>query len=519
MGLLDNTLQQYYNGNDYGNYQFISLHEIIAQFEIAYVGEDKIISKVNKLDIAFHAQRALQELSFDTFKSIKAQEIVVPASLQMILPHDYVNYTKVSWSDSAGIKHLLYPTSKTSNPFNITQDDDGNYAFPSNFAIGVNMDFSDPLVAPWITDTPYSTTYTGGTTTISDTIGIVSGALTFVQHVYDSYGRSESAVNIVWQEVDVTGTAALELSVAGVAQAAATNIIGGTLRFGITGISPNDYNPPEFYNSASNTSPVPSGSSSFNIPYENSGATSPNLNLTPWLQTINGNDSYLEWTNGENSTKTLVDDEAVDVSGYDKIYIVIISRGSFSTTSSSGAAVFESLNSTNSIDDIVVTNTTTMAMLTSGAGDSSTTWNNYKSGTPSENQDDYQDDTYWPIDGSRYGLDPQHAQANGSFFIDQTLGKIHFSSNISGKTVVLDYISDSLGTDGEMQVHKFAEEAMYKWIAHAILATRANTQEYLVNRFKKERFAAVRTAKLRLSNIKLEEITQILRGKSKQIKH
>jgi len=70
-----------------------------------------------------------------------------------------------------------------------------------------------------------------------------------------------------------------------------------------------------------------------------------------------------------------------------------------------------------------------------------------------------------------------------------------------------------------MQVHKFAEEAMYKCIAHAIVATRANTPEQLVRRFKKERFAAIRTAKLRLSNLKLEELTQILRGKSKQIKH
>ena len=148
-----------------------------------------------------------------------------------------------------------------------------------------------------------------------------------------------------------------------------------------------------------------------------------------------------------------------------------------------------------------------------------TTTANYKSGTPPENQDDYQDDTYWPMDGSRYGLDPQHAQANGSFYIDCHSGKIHFSSNISGKTVILDYISDSLGTDGEMQVHKFAEEAMYKWISHAVLSGRANVPEYQVSRLKKERFAAIRTAKLRLSNIKLEEITQILRGKSKQIKH
>jgi len=60
---------------------------------------------------------------------------------------------------------------------------------------------------------------------------------------------------------------------------------------------------------------------------------------------------------------------------------------------------------------------------------------------------------------------------------------------------------------------------MYKCIAYAIMSTRANVQEYIVNRFRKEKFAATRKAKLRLSNLKLEELTQILRGKSKQIKH
>jgi len=59
---------------------------------------------------------------------------------------------------------------------------------------------------------------------------------------------------------------------------------------------------------------------------------------------------------------------------------------------------------------------------------------------------------------------------------------------------------------------------MYKNLAHAVLATRSNVPEYLVARFKKEKFAETRKAKLRLSNIKIEEITQILRGKSKQIK-
>ena len=73
MGLLDNTTpQQYYNSDNFGNYQFISLSDIIKQFEVFYVGEDKILTKARRLDIAFHAQRAMQELSFDTFKSVKS---------------------------------------------------------------------------------------------------------------------------------------------------------------------------------------------------------------------------------------------------------------------------------------------------------------------------------------------------------------------------------------------------------------------------------------------------------------
>ena len=85
--------------------------------------------------------------------------------------------------------------------------------------------------------------------------------------------------------------------------------------------------------------------------------------------------------------------------------------------------------------------------------------------------------------------------------------------------MILDYISDSLGTDSEMQVHKFAEEAMYKSIMYGVLSIKSNTPEYVVRRYKQEKRAAIRNAKLRLSNIKLEEITQILRNSSKWIKH
>jgi len=445
MGLLNQTAQEYYNGNDHGNYQFTSLDDIINQFMVVYVGEDKIISKIKRVDVAFHAQRAIQELSFDTFKSFKAQEITVPASLQMTLPQDYVNYTKISWIDSSGIKHLLYPTSKTSNPgSNPLQDDDGDFILQ---AIGTLSDVSEDItltaehkdiIVGMIVTGPYIpiNTFVGATENLSSITKIT---------LHDANGT------IVLPTESNSGT---------------------TLTFTKT-------------------------DGSLILPQKSSHIVE-NLswNLTDYKIT--------------GTASELTDLEVGMLVSHDDFPAGTVITNIYTTT-----IVVSNLPVTGSS---AVTSGGEITFVSSYLKDTDT-WSNYKSGTPSENQDDYQDDTYWPANGERYGLDPQHAQANGSFYIDQILGKIHFSSNVSGKTVILDYISDSLGTDGEMQVHKFAEEAMYKWIAHAVLATRAKTQEYIVNRYKKERFAAVRTAKLRLSNIKLEEITQILRGKSKQIKH
>ena len=141
---------------------------------------------------------------------------------------------------------------------------------------------------------------------------------------------------------------------------------------------------------------------------------------------------------------------------------------------------------------------------------------------------DNMDDEYGNLVGARYGIDPQHAQANGSFFIDESAGKFHFSSNISGKTVILRYISDGLAATSSTNqaidltqslVPKLAEEAIYKHILYGVLSARRDSPGGVLAMVKKERFAETRKAKLRLSNLKLEELTQILRGGSKIIKH
>jgi hypothetical protein len=123
------------------------------------------------------------------------------------------------------------------------------------------------------------------------------------------------------------------------------------------------------------------------------------------------------------------------------------------------------------------------------------------------------------IVGRQYGLDPQYAQGNGWFTINDREGKVSFSSNLHKMIITLDYISDGLAYDLDTRVPKMAEDAMYAYILHAVIATRRDSPEYLVQRFNKEKFTKLRNAKLRLSNIKLHEIVQVMRGKSKWIKH
>jgi hypothetical protein len=131
--------------------------------------------------------------------------------------------------------------------------------------------------------------------------------------------------------------------------------------------------------------------------------------------------------------------------------------------------------------------------------------------------DGYQWDYY--AYGRQYGLDPQYANINGYFTINDREGKMSFSSELRDRLIVLEYISDGLAYDLDTMVPKLAEEALYAYIIHAVVSVRANQPEYLVQRLHREKSAKLRNTKIRLSNIKLEEITQVMRGKSKWIKH
>ena len=123
-----------------------------------------------------------------------------------------------------------------------------------------------------------------------------------------------------------------------------------------------------------------------------------------------------------------------------------------------------------------------------------------------------------PVWGQRYGNDPQIAQRNGWFNMNERDGVIAFSSNLKDRLIILDYISDGLAYDLDSRIPKMAEDALYAHILYSILAGRINQPEYVIQRLKRDRSAKLRNAKIRLSNIKLSEIVQVMRGKSKWIK-
>jgi len=121
--------------------------------------------------------------------------------------------------------------------------------------------------------------------------------------------------------------------------------------------------------------------------------------------------------------------------------------------------------------------------------------------------------------GKLYGLDPQTSQINGWFSMNHREGKMSFSNELANKLIVLEYISDGLAHDGDSKVPKLAEDALYASILYNIVSVRAGQNPNDIMRLKRDRSAKLRNAKIRLSNIKLDEIVQVMRGKSKWIKH
>ena len=143
--------QYYENGgvnptnSNWGSYQFISLDDIVNNFMLMYVGNDKLINNVEKYNILFHAKRGIQELNYDAMKEIKVLELSVCDQLRYVLPPDYVNWVRVSIYQN-GVLMPLTENIQTNwsnaylqaNDCKILFDEYGNILKPENSTIDMD---------------------------------------------------------------------------------------------------------------------------------------------------------------------------------------------------------------------------------------------------------------------------------------------------------------------------------------------------------------------------------------------
>ena len=122
--------------------------------------------------------------------------------------------------------------------------------------------------------------------------------------------------------------------------------------------------------------------------------------------------------------------------------------------------------------------------------------------------------------GARYGLNTETANINPTFRIDKQAGVINFDSTMLNENCVLEYISDGMenGDDSKVSVNKLFEEYLYAYIKYAILNSKFNVQEYVINRARKDKSSLLRNAKIRLSNIHPGRLLMDMRGENKWIK-
>jgi len=117
---------------NWGNYQYVLLKDIINKFYLMYVGDDKVISDCKRYEVIFHAKRGLQELNYDVAKEVKALELDLPDNLTMILPKDYINYVRISWVDDDGNLRPMVTNNQSTIATAYLQDNNYNVMFDQN---------------------------------------------------------------------------------------------------------------------------------------------------------------------------------------------------------------------------------------------------------------------------------------------------------------------------------------------------------------------------------------------------
>lgn len=100
-------LNNYYEDpQQWGNHQYTTIKDIVNNFMFGQ-DDDSMVGAVNRNRVVYHAKRVVQELYFDVLNEVISIEFDLNPTLIIPLPHDFVQYVRISWVDDKGKLHPL----------------------------------------------------------------------------------------------------------------------------------------------------------------------------------------------------------------------------------------------------------------------------------------------------------------------------------------------------------------------------------------------------------------------------
>ncbi len=90
--------QIYYEDEDNnGSYVYVSLEEMVLNFTANYTGNGKMLNKVPRSRIIYQLKQGIKKFSMNALREKKCVELELGDTLDIILPPDFVNYTRISY--------------------------------------------------------------------------------------------------------------------------------------------------------------------------------------------------------------------------------------------------------------------------------------------------------------------------------------------------------------------------------------------------------------------------------------
>jgi hypothetical protein len=125
-------IDYYSNESNWGNYQYITLSQLVDNFMLNYIGDDRLLSNVKRYNVLSHMKRGIQEFNYDSVKEVKVMEVELSDTLLLTLPGDFVSYVRVSVLGDDGLLRTLSKDTRTLIGTAYLQDHLYNILFDEN---------------------------------------------------------------------------------------------------------------------------------------------------------------------------------------------------------------------------------------------------------------------------------------------------------------------------------------------------------------------------------------------------